>query len=55
MAFNGILGNSSWRTSKCDEKIVSLLAVHGIKLARRTVAKYRESLNLESSSKRKTK
>ena len=38
-----------------DEKIVSLLAVHGIKLARRTVAKYRESLNLESSSKRKTK
>ena len=26
MAFNGILGNSSWRTSKCDEKIVSLLA-----------------------------
>ena len=26
-----------------------------IKLARRTVAKYRESLNFESSSKRKTK
>jgi RNA polymerase sigma-54 factor len=38
-----------------DEKIVILLSVYGINLARRTVAKYRESLNLESSSKRKTK
>ena len=38
-----------------DEKIVILLSVYGINLARRTVAKSRESLNLESSSKRKTK
>ena len=38
-----------------DEKIVDLLSNQNIKLARRTVAKYRESLNLMSSSKRKTK
>ena len=38
-----------------DEKIVDLLFDQNIKLARRTVAKYRESLNLMSSSKRKTK
>jgi RNA polymerase sigma-54 factor len=38
-----------------DEKIADMLSIDGIKLARRTVAKYRESLNLESSSKRKTK
>ena len=38
-----------------DEKIVGLLSNQNIKLARRTVAKYRESLNLMSSSKRKTK
>ena len=34
-----------------DEKIVGLLSNQNIKLARRTVAKYRESLNLMSSSK----
>jgi len=38
-----------------DEKITDLLSNQNIKLARRTVAKYRESLNLMSSSKRKTK
>ena len=38
-----------------DEKIVGLLSNQNIKLARRTVTKYRESLNLMSSSKRKTK
>ena len=38
-----------------DLEIVDLLSSQGINLARRTVAKYRESLNLESSSKRKTK
>ena len=38
-----------------DEKITDLLSNQNIKIARRTVAKYRESLNLMSSSKRKTK
>ena len=38
-----------------DGEITDLLSTQGINLARRTVAKYRESLNFESSSKRKTK
>ena len=38
-----------------DEKITDLLSNQNINLARRTVAKYRKSLNLMSSSKRKTK
>lgn len=36
-----------------DQRIVSCLENQGIKLARRTVAKYREALGIESSSKRK--
>jgi RNA polymerase sigma-54 factor len=36
-----------------DEKIGKLLAKRGIKLARRTVAKYREQLGVQSSLKRK--
>ena len=38
-----------------DEKLVSLLQDEGVELARRTVAKYRESLNIPSSSKRKVR
>lgn len=36
-----------------DQKIVELLRAKKIEVARRTVAKYREALNIESSSKRK--
>ncbi|APZ44713.1 RNA polymerase factor sigma-54 [Acidihalobacter ferrooxydans] len=36
-----------------DSKIASLLGEKGIKVARRTVAKYRESMNIQSSSERK--
>lgn len=36
-----------------DQKIVDLLATEDIQIARRTVAKYRESLGILSSSKRK--
>lgn len=36
-----------------DQEIVEKLGADGIKIARRTVAKYRESLNIPSSSKRK--
>jgi RNA polymerase sigma-54 factor len=36
-----------------DSKIVNLLADEGIKVARRTVAKYREALKIRSSSERK--
>lgn len=38
-----------------DEKLVALLADEGVDLARRTVAKYRESLHIPSSSKRKVR
>ena len=37
-----------------DEKICTLLANKGYKVARRTVAKYREQMNIPSSSKRKS-
>lgn len=36
-----------------DDKIAELLAQEGIKIARRTVAKYRESLEIPSSAERK--
>ncbi|HJE96737.1 MAG TPA: RNA polymerase factor sigma-54 [Ligilactobacillus acidipiscis] len=36
-----------------DQKISQLLAKEGLELSRRTVAKYREQLNIPSSSKRK--
>ena len=36
-----------------DSKIANLLADEGIKVARRTVAKYRESMNISSSSERR--
>ena len=36
-----------------DSKIAKLLADEGIKVARRTVAKYRESMNIASSSERR--
>ena len=36
-----------------DEKIVAILKQNGVSLARRTVAKYREAMNIPSSSKRK--
>ena len=38
-----------------DDKIAAILSKENINIARRTVAKYRESLKIESSSKRKTK
>jgi len=38
-----------------DNKITKILAEEGVNLARRTVTKYRQSLNLFSSSERKTK
>ena len=36
-----------------DQKLVTLLKAEGIKVARRTVAKYREMLKIPSSSARK--
>jgi RNA polymerase sigma-54 factor len=36
-----------------DSKITSILAEEGITVARRTVAKYREAMNIPSSSERR--
>ena len=36
-----------------DSKLADLLASEGIKVARRTVAKYREAMNIASSSERR--
>jgi RNA polymerase sigma-54 factor len=36
-----------------DEAISKIISEHGIDLARRTVAKYREMLNIPSSSQRR--
>ena len=36
-----------------DSKITALLGEQGIKVARRTIAKYRESLNIPPSNERK--
>ena len=37
-----------------DQKLVELLAQKGVKIARRTVAKYRDELGILSSTIRKT-
>jgi RNA polymerase sigma-54 factor len=36
-----------------DNKIAAVLAAQGIKVARRTVAKYREGMNVPPSNERK--
>ncbi len=36
-----------------DDKLVEVMAADGIKIARRTITKYRESMNIPSSSQRK--
>jgi RNA polymerase sigma-54 factor len=41
------------RRPHSDEKLAGMLAEQGIKVARRTVAKYRESMSIPSSSRRK--
>jgi RNA polymerase sigma-54 factor len=37
-----------------DEEIVKLLSKDGVKLSRRTVAKYRDQMNIPGSRERKT-
>ncbi|SHF50980.1 RNA polymerase, sigma 54 subunit, RpoN/SigL [Modicisalibacter ilicicola DSM 19980] len=48
-----MIGEESPRKPLSDSKLVDLLAEDGIKVARRTVAKYREALGIPSSSDRK--
>lgn len=48
-----LVSNENPRKPLSDNSITNLLKEEGIDVARRTVAKYRESLNIPSSSDRK--
>ena len=48
-----LVGQEDAKNPYSDQKIVELLRAQGIDIARRTVAKYREALNILPSSKRK--
>lgn len=48
-----LIGGENPAKPLSDSKIANLLAEQGIKVARRTVAKYRESMNISSSSERR--
>ena len=48
-----IIGEEAPNKPLSDQKICQMLADEGLEIARRTVAKYREMLNIPSSSKRK--
>ncbi len=52
-AIKKIIAEEDTRGPHSDQKIVEILAQRDIKIARRTVAKYREMLGILSSSKRK--
>lgn len=52
-AIKKIIAEEDTRNPHSDQKIVEILAVKEIVIARRTVAKYREMLGILSSSKRK--
>lgn len=52
-AIKKIIGEEDEKNPYSDQKIVEILAQHDIKIARRTVAKYREMMGILSSSKRK--
>jgi len=48
-----IIENENKRAPETDEKLVKLLQEKGYKIARRTVAKYREQLNIPVARLRK--
>ncbi len=48
-----LIADENPRKPLSDNTIANLLKEEGIDVARRTVAKYRESLNIPSSSERK--
>ena len=48
-----LIANENPRKPLSDNTIANLLKEEGIDVARRTIAKYRESLNIPSSSERK--
>lgn len=48
-----LINNEQTNNILSDDKLVEVLATQGIKIARRTVAKYRESMNIPTSAERK--
>jgi len=52
-AIKSIIGGEDEKAPLSDQRIVEMLGQDDIKIARRTVAKYREMLGILSSSKRK--
>ena len=48
-----IIGREDPQRPRSDSGIVTLLRAQGIKIARRTVAKYREELRIPSSTERR--
>ncbi len=50
-----LIGAEDTRKPLSDSKITNLLKEEGISVARRTVAKYREAMNIPSSSERRTR
>ena len=48
-----MVGDENPRKPYSDQKLVNMLAEENIKIARRTVAKYRDMLGILSSSQRK--
>jgi RNA polymerase sigma-54 factor len=48
-----LIRNEDPRRPLSDQRIAEMLRVHNIDIARRTVTKYREALNLLSSTKRR--
>ncbi len=55
LKIKGLISKEDQARPLSDQKIATLLGNSGIKVARRTVAKYRESLGILSSSQRKVK
>ena len=53
MKIKELVSNEDSRKPLSDQKIADILSQSDIKVARRTVAKYRESMNILPSSKRK--
>jgi RNA polymerase sigma-54 factor len=48
-----MIDNESVKKILSDDKIAALLMVEGIDIARRTIAKYRESMHIPSSVQRR--
>ena len=53
-ALSQLVGSEDKRKPYSDEALANLLAFRGMEVSRRTVAKYRESLEIPAAHKRKT-